>query len=291
MNEMAYRKVENNRINQYKSKTFINAIMWIILGFFLFYTLSPLVWLVISSLKTNGELMGAPLALPKKLQFQNYINAFKVSGLGTLFLNSIIVSITATILNVIISSMASYAIARYDFKGKELIFTLISAGIMVPVSALMVPVFILIKNLGLYDTKLALILTYSAMGLPLSIFIIRGFMNTIPRELEEAGVIDGCNFYQKFYKIILPLSRAGIVTAITFQFLYCWNEFIYAMLLTSSQTNRTVQVGIRFFSNQFTTDYTSMFAAITISIIPAIAGYVVFQKQIISGLTTGAVKG
>lgn len=291
MIEMAYRRVKNNRINQYKSETFKNAIMWIILGFFLFYTIAPLVWLVISSLKTNGELMGAPLALPKKLQFQNYINAFEVSGLGRLFLNSIIISITATLLNVTVGSMASYAIARYDFKGKELIFTLISAGIMVPVSALMVPVFILIKNLGLYDTKLALILTYSAMGLPLSIFIIRGFMNTIPRELEEAGVIDGCNFYQKFYKIILPLSRAGIVTAITFQFLYCWNEFIYAMLLTSSQTNRTVQVGIRFFSNQFTTDYTSMFAAITISIIPAIAGYVLFQRQIISGLTSGAIKG
>jgi len=235
MNEMAYRRVRNNRINLYKSKTFKNAIMWIVLGFFLFYTIAPLVWLVISSLKTNGELMGAPLALPKTLQFQNYKNAFEVSGLGRLFLNSIIVSITATILNVIVSSMASYAIARYDFKGKELIFTLISA-------------FILIKNLGLYDTKLALILTYSAMGLPLSIFIIRGFMNTIPKELEEAGVIDGCNFYQIFYKITLPLSRAGIVTAITFQFLYCWNEFIYAMLLTSSQTNRTVQVGIRFFS-------------------------------------------
>lgn len=291
MNEMAYGRVRNNRVNLYKSKTFKNAIMWIVLGFFLFYTISPLVWLVISSLKTNLELMGAPLALPKALQFQNYKNAFEVSGLGRLFLNSIIVSITATILNVIVSSMASYSIARYDFKGKELIFTIISAGIMVPVSALMVPVFILIKNLGLYDTKLALILTYSAMGLPLSIFIIRGFMNTIPRELEEAGVIDGCNFYQIFFKIILPLSRAGIVTAITFQFLYCWNEFIYAMLLTSSQTNRTVQVGIRFFSNQFTTDYTSMFAAITISIIPAIAGYVVFQKQIISGLTSGAVKG
>jgi len=291
MNEMAYRRVRNNRINLYKSKTFKNAIMWIVLGFFLFYTIAPLVWLVISSLKTNGELMGAPLALPKTLQFQNYKNAFEVSGLGRLFLNSIIVSITATILNVIVSSMASYSISRYDFKGKELIFTLISAGIMVPVSALMVPVFILIKNLGLYDTKLALILTYSAMGLPLSIFIIRGFMNTIPKELEEAGVLDGCNFYQKFYKIILPLSRAGIVTAITFQFLYCWNEFIYAMLLTSSQTNRTVQVGIRFFSNQFTTDYTSMFAAITISIIPAIAGYVLFQRQIISGLTSGAVKG
>jgi len=291
MNEMAYRRVRNDRINLYKSKTFKNAIMWIVLGFFLFYTIAPLVWLVISSLKTNGELMGAPLALPKTLQFQNYKNAFEVSGLGRLFLNSIIVSITATILNVIVSSMASYAIARYDFKGKELIFTLISAGIMVPVSALMVPVFILIKNLGLYDTKLALILTYSAMGLPLSIFIIRGFMNTIPKELEEAGVLDGCNFYQKFYKIILPLSRAGIVTAITFQFLYCWNEFIYAMLLTSSQTNRTVQVGIRFFSNQFTTDYTSMFAAITISIIPAIAGYILFQRQIISGLTSGAVKG
>ncbi|SHH63125.1 carbohydrate ABC transporter permease [Clostridium grantii] len=277
--------------NKEEKITVGSVISKIVLLFFMFYTLLPIVWLFISSLKTNAELIAKPFGLPKIPQFQNYINAFQVSGLGTLFVNSVIVSLCATVLNIMIASMASYVIARFEFKFKEGIFVAITAGILVPICSLMVPYFMVIKTLGLYDSKAALILTYSAVSLPISTFIIRGFMNTIPRELEEAGVIDGCNFYQRFYKIIFPLSRSGIVTAATFQFLYCWNEFIYAMLLTSSQSNRTMQVGIRYFSNQFTTDYTSMYAAIIISIIPSMIGYVLLQEQIISGLTNGAVKG
>lgn len=265
--------------------------MWIILAFFLLYTLLPMLWLVISSLKTNTELMGSPFSLPAKLQFQNYINAFKVSGLGRLFANSIIISLGATALNVLIASMAAYVLSRFHFKLREAIFTAFVVGVLVPINSLMVPYFTLINKLHLYDKHLGLILTYAAVGIPISVYIIRGFMMTIPVELEEAGIIDGCNFYQRFFKIILPMSRTGIITAATFQFLYCWNEFIYAMLLTSSEKARTIQLGIRYFTNQFTTDYTSMYAAIVISIIPSIVGYMMFQEQIISGLTNGAVKG
>jgi raffinose/stachyose/melibiose transport system permease protein len=269
----------------------VQILKWGILLLFLFYTLAPIIWLLISSFKTNGELLGNPFALPAKLQFQNYINAFKVSGLGILFLNSTIVSLTATFLNVMIAAMASFVISRNRFKGKELIFKIIISGILVPISSLMVPYLMLIKFLHIYDTRFALILTYTAIGLPMSIFIIRGFMNTIPVALEEAAVIDGCDFFSRFFKVVLPLSRSGLITAATFQFLFCWNEFIYAMLLTSSTSVRTMQVGIRYFSNQFTTDYVSMYAAIVISIIPSIIGFIAFQNQIISGLTSGAVKG
>lgn len=190
-----------------------------------------------------------------------------------------------------IASMASFVLSRFEFRFREAIFSLLVIGILVPINSLMVPYVKIINKLGIYDTRFALILAYSAISIPISTFIIRGFMKTIPVELEEAGTIDGCNFYQRFFKIVFPLSRTGIVTAATLQFLYCWNEFIYAMLLTSSQSVRTIQVGIRYFSNQFTTDYTSMYAAIVISIIPSLIGYIAFQEQIISGLTSGAVKG
>lgn len=275
-----------------KLKDYIAKIlMWFILLWFGFFTLMPMVYLVISSFKTNTELIGSPFSLPQKWQVQNYINAFRVSGIGTLLLNSVVISLAATFISMLVASMASYALSRFQFKGREAIFTSIIIGILIPINALMVPYFTITNKIGLYDKHFGLILTYTAIGIPISTYIIRGFMSALPKELEQAAIIDGCNFYTRFFLIILPLSRTGIVTAATFQFLTCWNEFIYAMLLTSSPKVRTIQLGIRYFSNQFTTDYTSMYAAIVISIIPSIVGYILFQEQIISGLTQGAVKG
>ena len=228
--------------------------------------------------------------LPVRWQFDNYLNAIELGDLGVLFANSIIISAVATALNVIIASMAAYVISRYRLRLKEMLFSMFVAGILVPLTALMIPYFTLIRNLGIYDSKLGLILTYTAIGLPVSIFIIRGFMDTIAKEIEEAAVIDGCNFYRMFFTIIFPLSRPGIVTAATFQFLTCWNEFVYAMLLTSSLPARTLQSGIRYFKNQFTTDYTSMYAAVVLSIIPSILIFIIFQNQVVSGITQGAIK-
>ena len=268
------------------------VIRWILIIFFAVYTLFPLIWLVISSLKTNLEFMaGNPFSLPAVPQWQNYTNALSVAGLGRMLLNSVFVGLMATLVNVIVASMGAYCISRFRFSGRENLFTLFTAGILVPLNALMVPYFLIINKLGLYNTYGGMILLYCAIGIPMSTFLIRGLMDSIPLELEEAAYIDGCGFFGRFFHIILPLSRTGIVTAATFEFLTCWNEFVFANLIVSSDKLRTIQVGIRYFTNQFSTDYVSMYAAIVISIVPSILGYILFQEQIIAGMTSGAVKG
>ena len=274
-------------------KELVLAILrWILIIFFAVYTLFPLIWLVISSLKTNFEFQAkSPFALPAIPQWQNYVNALTVAGLGRMLLNSVFVGISATLLNVVIASMSAYCISRFRFKGRENIFTLFTAGILVPLNALMVPYFVIINKLGLYYTYGGMILLYSAIGIPMSTFLIRGLMDSIPMEVEEAAYIDGCGFFGRFFHVLLPLSRTGIVTAATFEFLTCWNEFVFANLIVSSEKLRTIQVGIRYFTNQFSTDYVSMYAAIVISIVPSILGYILFQEQIIAGMTSGAVKG
>ena len=276
-----------------QGKELVLAILrWILIIFFAVYTLFPLIWLFISSLKTNFEfLAGSPFALPAVPQWVNYKNALSVAGLGRMLLNSLFVGLCATVVNVIVASMGAYCISRFRFNGREKIFTLFTAGILVPLNALMVPYFVIINKLGLYNTYGGMILLYCAIGIPMSTFLIRGLMDSIPMDLEEAAYIDGCGFYGRFFHIILPLSRTGIVTAATFEFLTCWNEFVFANLIVSSEKLRTIQVGIRYFTNQFSTDYVSMYAAIMISIIPSIIGYVLFQEQIIAGMTSGAVKG
>ena len=261
---------------------------WVIILLFAVYTLFPLLWLLITSLKTNAEYFNDPFSFPAVPQFQNYINAFSQANLGQMIWNSVTVAVTATAATVFVAAMASYAISRFDFKGKEIFFTIFSAGVMVPLNALMVPYFTIFSRIGLLDSMNALRILYTAIGLPIAVIIIRGFMDSLPREIEEAAYIDGCGFFGRFF---LPLSKTGLITAATFQFITCWNEFVYANLLTSSPQNKTIQIGIRYFTNQFTTDYVSMYAAIIIAIVPSVLGYALFQKQIISGMTSGAVKG
>jgi raffinose/stachyose/melibiose transport system permease protein len=267
------------------------ALKWAVLGFFFIVTFVPLLWLFLSSFKTNIEFETKPFSLPEVWQFVNYAKAVKISGLPRLFLNSVIVSGFSTVVNILATSMAAFVLSRETFKLRGTILTVLSAGVLIPIIALMVPYFSIIKKLGMYDSLIGLIVTYAAINIPISVFLLHGFMKTLPKELEEAAVMDGCSFAQRYYKIILPLSRIGIVTAGTFVFLYSWNEFIYAMLLTSSVGARTIQLGIRFFTSQFFTDYTAMYAAIVITIVPSIFVYILFHDKIVRGLTSGAVKG
>lgn len=267
------------------------TVKWFLIIFFALYTLFPLLWLLMTSLKTNAEYFSNPFLFPAVPQWKNFMVAFTQANLGQMIFNSITVSMFGTLLNVAVASMASYAISRFRFRGREIIFALFSAGIMVPLNALMVPYFTIFNKVGLIDNLISLRILYAAIGLPISMFIIRGFMDSFPTEIEEAAIIDGCGFYGRFFKIMLPLVKTGLVTAGTFQFITCWNEFVYANLLTSSPGLKTIQIGIRYFTNQFTTDYVSMYAAIVIAIIPSILIYAIFQKHVISGLTAGAVKG
>ena len=265
---------------------------WFFIIFFLLFMLLPLIWMVFSSFKSNLEFeTQSPLALPEIWHFDNYVKAVSMSNLPRMFLNSIIVAVVTTGLNLLISSMAAFSLSREKFRGNNIILTALLSGVLIPIIALMVPILKVNTFLGLYDTIWALILTYTAINLPTSIFLIHGFMATIPKELEESAVIDGCTFFQRFTKIVFPLSKPGLVTAGTLIFIYCWNEFTYAMVLTISETCRTIQLGIRFFQTQFVIDYTGMLAAIVVTMIPTVIVYIFLHDKIISGMTAGAVKG
>lgn len=264
---------------------------WVVLLAYLLIALFPILWLIMSAFKTNFEIETSPFAFPEVWQIENFINAITISGLPQFFLNSIVVAVFATGVNILVTSLASFTIAREQFPGRKVYFTLSTAGVLIPIIAFMVPYYTLITRFGLYDRLLGLIVTYSAINIPISMFLISSFMTSIPKELEDSAEIDGCSFFQRYWKIIMPLARPGLVTAGTFSFIYCWNEFIYALLLTSSTSSRTIQLAIRFFTSQFRTDYASMYAAIVLTMIPTIVVYVFMHDKIISGLTAGAVKG
>ena len=273
------------------SSNFYFIFKWVIIISFVFYAVFPFLWLVLASLKTNAELLNNPFTLPEVFQFKNYSNAIQEAGLGRLIINSLVISTSATFLNILFSSMCAFAIARHTFWGNNVLFLMISAGILVPLNALIIPYFAIINFLNLYDTRIGLIIVYCAVGLPVSTFILTEFFKSIPKEIEEASYLDGCNFAARYFKIMLPLALPGLATAGTFQFILCWNEFIYAMLLTSSTDIRTIQFGISYFTNQFFSDYVGMFAAVVISIIPSITVFILFQEKVITGLTAGSVKG
>ena len=273
------------------STNIYSLIKWIIIISFVFYAIFPFLWLVLASLKTNAELLDDPFKLPKVFQFKNYTDAIEAAGLGRLIINSLVISTSATFLNILFSSMCAFAIARHTFWGRNVLFLTISAGILVPLNALIITYFAIINYLNLYDTRTGLILVYCAIGLPVSTFILTEFFRSIPKEIEEAAFLDGCNFASRYFRIMLPLALPGLATAGTFQFILCWNEFIYAMLLTSSTDIRTIQFGISYFTNQFFSDYVGMFAAVVVSILPSITVFILFQEKVISGLTAGSVKG
>ena len=268
-----------------------SLLKWFVLLFFLAAALLPIVWLFINSFRTNIELQVSSFALPEKWQFSNYAKAIQMASLPRLFFNSVLVSAFAVGVNVIASAMAGFILSREYFRGRDAIYTVLTAGVLIPIISFMVPYFSLVTKIKLYNTLISLVLVYSAVNIPVSIFLVTSFMKSIPKELEEAGIIDGCGFVQRFTKIVFPMSRSGLVTAGTFCFIYAWNDFIMAMLLTSSVETRTIQLGIKFFTSQFITDYTTMFAAIILTIIPSVAAYIFLHNKIISGLTAGAVKG
>jgi raffinose/stachyose/melibiose transport system permease protein len=264
--------------------------VYAILLFFLLVTLIPVLWIALASLKTNEELMRSPFALPEIPQYINYLKALSKGTLYRLFLNSLLISTVSTMLCLLVASMASYAI-RQGGKWSQKIYVVIIVGIFLPTNSLLVPYFLIAAELNLINTHGALITTYTAVGLPLSLLLVYGFVRGIPNEIIESAEMDGCGFYQTFVRILLPLIRPGLATAAIFQFLFCWNEYIFALILSTDDSVRTMQVGISLFRSQYSNDFVTMFAAIICSIIPVITLFIMLQKQIISGLTSGAVKG
>lgn len=268
------------------------TIIFILLGLFAFIQLYPLIWLVLFSFKDNLEIMGGNIVgLPHRLLWQNYSQAFVSGKVGLYFVNSLIVTVVTIVVSDIFSSMAAYAITRMKWGLSQMVLNIFLLGLMIPIHAALLPLFIILRDLKLLNSYWALIIPYIAFAMPMAIFIFSGFLQTIPRELEESACLDGCNIYQIFYKIIIPLIRPAIATVSIFTYLSAWNELMFAVAFISKQEFKTLTVGIISLAGQYTTEWGPIGAGLVIATLPTIVAYILMSSQMQKSLTAGALKG
>ena len=253
--------------------------------------IAPLLWLFNVSFKTNREVFTSPFALPEHISLDNFSFAWTAGRLGIATLNSFIVCVITLIFSMIIGSMAAFGIVRMRWKGAKLVMTYFLTGMMIPVHCVLIPLFTRFSRLGLSNTLTGLIIPYLTFSLPITIFIMTGFFRGIPNELIECACIEGANIFQIFYKICLPLGKTGLCVTGLMTFIGNWNELLVAMVFISDEAKKTLPVALSKFVGPHGTNYSQMFAAIIIALIPTIVVYCAFSNQIVDGLTTGAVKG
>ncbi len=259
--------------------------------FFTFLAAAPLVWAFISSFKSYAEINSSALSWPSSFRLDNYRDAFRYAPIAKYFLNSVIIVGCSVLVTVILVAMCAYVVSRFNFKLKVVIVLLISACLMLPAQAISQPLFTIFQKLRLFDTKLGLIIVYSAMGIPMSFFVMTSYYQTISTALEESAYIDGASFLQAFVRIILPLARPGLVTIALLQFINTWNEFYFALMLTSGDTARTVPIALNYYMGTFANNYSALFAAVVVTVLPTLILFIVLQRQVMESLTAGAVKG
>ncbi|MGV0817664.1 carbohydrate ABC transporter permease [Martelella sp. AMO21009] len=259
----------------------------------------PGAWVVLTAFRPNVEVMARPpIWIPQDWTLDNFLGIFgllpdRQQGLPVerYFVNSLVISLTSTVVAILVGMMGGYAFARYRFKGKGALFLSFMLSRTVPGVALSLPLFILWSKIGLIDTKFGLILVYMAINIPFTIWLTDGFFRQIPADLSEAAQIDGCTRWQAFWKVEFPLARSGLASAGIFAFLTAWNEFALASQLTRTTASKTMPVGLMDFTAQFTVDWTGMSAMAVLIIIPALILTFIVQKHLIAGLTFGGVKG
>ncbi|NLD50562.1 MAG: carbohydrate ABC transporter permease [Clostridiaceae bacterium] len=271
---------------------FGNYSISIILAIIAAVQIFPLIWLIFFSLKSDAEIFGENIiGLPQKFLWQNYSKALVGGNAGMYFLNSVFVTGVTIILSGVLSSMAAYAIVRMKWKLRKPVLTIFLLGMMIPIHAALLPLFLILKNLNLYDSPLALIVPYTAFALPMSIFILTSFLQSIPKELEEAALIDGCNIYQAFFSIIVPVLKPALATISIFTYLSTWNELMFAVTFISKREYKTLTVGIMSMVGQYSTNWGPIGAGLVIATLPTIIIYILMSSQVQKSLTSGAVKG
>lgn len=258
------------------------------------YSFFPLVWMVSLAFKPPADIVsGNPKFLPTSWSLDNFVVVFSQPLFTRALLNSIGIAVLATILSVGIAMLAAYAIARLDFRGKKLLLSLALAIAMFPQAALVGPLFDMWRTLGLYDTWIGLVIPYLTFALPLSMWTMSAFFRYIPWEMEQAAKVDGASDWQAFRKVIIPLAVPGVFTTAILTFFFCWNDFLFAISLTSTNKARTVPAALAFFqgASTFESAVPYVMAASVVVTIPVVILVLIFQRRIVAGLTSGAVKG
>ena len=254
--------------------------------------IAPMLWTLLSSFKTSREIFASPFKLPAVPQFVNYVNAWQQAGIGRAFINTVIVVGVAMVLVMMLGSMCSYVLARFQFFGRRAIYYLMLSGLTFPVFLAIVPLFYVLKNFGLLNTLPGLIITYVAFALPFTVFFLYAFFRTLPYELAEAAAIDGAGEWKTFFLVMLPMARPGIASVAIFNFLGLWNQFLLPVALNTTRSNWVLAQAVAAFASQagYRTDFGMLFASVIITIVPVLVVYVIFQRQLQASVTAGSLK-
>ncbi len=276
-----------------KQKRLFSIIGKVLIVVFLIIEIYPIFWILVSSLKSTQEFnLTASYSLPRTLVFDNYIEAWNRGKMNIYFKNSAIVVFVSLFFIVILSVTSAFALTKMKWKLRNLTLNIFLSGIMVPTAVVLIPLYTMYNLSGLINTRLSLIITYIAFGLPLSIFLLKGYMTALQDEILEAAVIDGASIYQILYRIVFPLMKTGIVTVSVIQFMFLWNDLMFTMTFISDTSLKTVQTGLLYFSDQYgNRDWGAIFASIAIAVMPTLIIYVALNKMVIEGMSSGAVKG
>ncbi len=275
-----------------RTERLMDLLTYAILTTIVLFAILPLIWVLITSFKPEGDIVTATLQYwPQHLTFENYSTLWRRSSFPILMKNSAIVSVMTVTICIILGTLAAYGISHYRFKGRDRLMLFLLVSRMFPIVLLLIPLFVMMKALNLLDSHLGLALAYSTFLLPICIWMLKGFFDAIPIDLEEAARIDGCTRLGALFRIVLPLARPGLVATAVFVAIGSWNEFLLALMLTTSQGSRTWPVGLQLMVGEFQLPWGQLSAGGIISIVPVIVFFSLVQRALVRGLTAGAVKG
>lgn len=279
--------------NWFSGESLFGGFSQVLLIIWALMVILPFLWMIMTSFKTDREIIFDPWGLPAEPQWNNFTRAWNEARIGDYFQNTIIVVAFSVFFTLLVSSMAAYVLARFEFPGGKYIFYLFMAGLMFPVFLALVPLFFVVDDLGMLGTKQGLILVYVAYSLPFSIFFLTSFFKTLPNEMAEAAIVDGASHYRVFFGVMLPLAKPGLLAIGIFNVLGQWNQFILPLVLNPNPDNYLITQGLAFLAIQqgYQNDYSALFAALTITMIPILTVYILFQRRLEAGLTAGALKG
>lgn len=262
------------------------------LGLWSVMVLVPLAWTVMSSFKTTKEIFASPFSLPKVWQFQNYVNAWSTAGIGNYFLNTVIVVGCALIIVMVLGAMCAYVLARYVFPGHRVVYYLMLAGLTFPIFLAIVPLFFILKNMGLLNTLPGLIIVYVAFALPFTVFFLFAFFKALPGEIGEAAQIDGAGEWRTFFQVMLPMAKPGLASVAIFNFLGLWNQYLIPVAINTKTQNWVLSQGIVAFAGQqgYAVDFGQLFAGAVIVVVPVMIAYIIFQRQLQGSVSAGTMK-
>jgi raffinose/stachyose/melibiose transport system permease protein len=267
------------------------ALSYLLLSLVTVFSIYPLLWMVLSSFKTVTELYQTPFGLPGAIRIGNYLTAWYQANFGRYTINSVIVTSTSVVAMLFLGSLAAHSLVRFTFKHRLGVLYYFLAGQVVPAQLSAIPLLVLMRSLGLMNSHFGMLLVYSGAGLPFVIFLLVGFFRTLPKDVYDAAYIDGCSEFGIFWRIVLPMARAGMMTAAVFQTLWVWNDFFYPLMFLRRKELQTLIVGVFSVQGEYVTDYPVIFAGLTLATIPILLIYGFMASTFTKGITAGAVKG